>query len=484
MKLNNNDFFKLNFEKKIKKTYNYLFKLFLFLKKLLILKTLILIFITIIKILISLNIKLEENKNIIINQKELNISLENTIFKRIKIGIYTYNLKNGGIQRISSLLINYLYKSKIFNLHLFSQNNKEDNEYIIYEDIKRILIKRPRFINLFKEIKKNKIDILIFQFPNNYGIKVLNKIKNTKIIFFQHYSFFYWIYTNYSFFLEMYKSYQNSKYIISMIPFENDYIFKKWGIRSILMNNFVTYEYQYVIPSDLSKKIIIMIGRSNDKIKRLELGLLSMEYIIKEVPEIEMKIISNITYNYNLVNIVNDLNLQNQVKFVGYTSTPEIYYRNSLLHIFPTISESFGLVLSETKIYGIPTILVGLDYVSISKGGTLIIYDDKPESISKVAINILKYEQYKKKLGKEGRISMQKFQNNLLLKKWIKLLLSIYKGDEYYIELRKKDINILDNEALNILVNQIKMLKLRIEDFKNITINDFQNFSLLQNFKI
>lgn len=484
MKLNNNEFFKLNLKKKIKITYNYLLKILLFLEKLLILKIMILICISIIKALIPLNIKFETNKNIIMNQHKLNISLENIIFKRIKIGIYTYNLKNGGIQRISSLLLNYLYKPKLFNLYLFSQNNKEDNEYIIHEDIKRILIKRPRFKNLFRKIKKNKIDILIFQFPNNYGIKVLNEIKNTKVIFFQHYSIFYWIYTNYSFFSEMYKSYQNSKYVISMIPFENDYIFKKWGIRSILMNNFITYEYKYVIPSDLSKKIILMIGRSNDKIKRLELGLLSMEYIIKEIPEIEMKIISNITNNYNLVNIVNDLNLQNQVKFVGYTSTPEIYYRNSLLHIFPSISESFGLVLSETKIYGIPTILVGLDYVSISKGGTLIIYDDKPESISILAINILKYEQYKKKLGKEGRISMKKFNNNLLLKKWIKLLLAVYKGDDYYIELRKKDINIVDNEALDILVNQIKMLKLRIEDFKNITINDFQNFSSLQNFKI
>ena len=79
---------------------------------------------------------------------------------------------------------------------------------------------------------------------------------------------------------------------------------------------------------------------------------------------------------------------------------------------------------------------------------------------------------------------MKKFNNNLLLKKWIKLLLAVYKGDDYYIELRKKDINIVDNEALDILVNQIKMLKLRIEDFKNITINDFQNFSSLQNFKI
>ena len=41
------------------------------------------------------------------------------------------------------------------------------------------------------------------------------------------------------------------------------------------------------------------------------------------------------------------------------------------------------MVLSETKIYGIPTILCGLDYLSLAKGGTVIIYDDNPEIISK-----------------------------------------------------------------------------------------------------
>ena len=71
-----------------------------------------------------------------------------------------------------------------------------------------------------------------------------------------------------------------------------------------------------------------------------------------------------------------EFNQGNTIKFVGYTSTPEIYYRYSTLHIFPLINESFGLILSEAKIYGILSILVCLDYVSIRKGGTYIIFDD------------------------------------------------------------------------------------------------------------
>ena len=70
------------------------------------------------------------------------------------------------------------------------------------------------------------------------------------------------------------------------------------------------------------------------------------------------------------------------IKFVGYTSTPEIYFKDASLHIFPTIAEAFPMVLSETKIYGIPNILVGIDYVSASKEGVVIVYDDNPKIIA------------------------------------------------------------------------------------------------------
>ena len=120
------------------------------------------------------------------------------------------------------------------------------------------------------------------------------------------------------------------------------------------MNNFISYEFDFVTPSDLSSNTILMLGRCENKLKRCDLGIISMKYIIKEIPECEMKVISEIFPFSQLKILVRNLNLTNNIIFVGYSSKPETYFKNASLHIFTSISESFGLVLCETKIYGIP----------------------------------------------------------------------------------------------------------------------------------
>ena len=196
---------------------------------------------------------------------------------------------------------------------------------------------------------------------------------------------------------------------------ENDYIFRKWGIESIFMNNFITYDLKTVIPSDLLDRNIIMLGRAENRLKRFKLGIYAMEYIIEEIPEYEMKILSDFKNVDRLIKIKDALNLKYNVKFYGYTSTS--------LHIFPSINESFGLVLCETKIYSIPSIILGLDYISIYKGGTINIFDDRVESIAREAIKILNNDIYRKILGKSARKSMLIVNNELLFGKWIKLIL-------------------------------------------------------------
>ena len=226
-----------------------------------------------------------------------------------------------------------------------------------------------------------------------------------------------------------------------------------------------------------------MIGRGNNKLKRFEIGVSAMEYIIQEIPKSELIIISDLNGIDNLKNLVNLLNMENNIRFVGYISSPEIYFNNISLHLFPSISEAFPLVLSETKIYGIPNILIGLEYVSLIKGGVIINNDDTPENFAKKIIKILKYDKYRKNYGYYARRSMKKYNNELLLEKWVKLLLSIYNNDKYYLELRNKEIKMTENEEKNILKNQVELLKMRDNSFNKIQINDYLNFTFLENLK-
>ena len=447
----------------------------------------IITFLAIIQLLIIFNIYTKQNiskinDNYLKIKNDFNILLPYKINRKINIGIYCFSIKNGGIERLTSLLINYLSKIKIFKLYLFTKI-KENNEYAIPEDISRIIIKYDIY-DLIKKALINKIDILIYNFYHYEEINILNNIKEFKTIFYNHSCFLFWIYANlYNLMSTLYTAYKDSNYVISLIPFENDYLFKKWGINSILMNNFITYEYNEVVPSNLTSKNILMIGRASDKYKRFELGIKAMKYIVKEIPQSKMIIISDLSNIDNMKNIIHNLTLENYIEFVGYTNSPEIYYKNASLHIFPTISESFGLVMCETKIYGIPNILVGVDYLSGIKGGTIIVYDDKPQSIAKEAIKILKNDKYRIKLGKEARKSMKKFNNNYTLNKWIKLIFSIYNGKKDYEILRKQSKKIDENSAKKIIKNQINLLKLRIESFKNLKIREIENFTLFLKYK-
>ena len=409
----------------------------------------------------------------------MNITFLKKIKRKIKIAIYGYCIINGGRARITSILVNYFYRIKIFKIHLFTIESKKNNEYYIPEDIKRIEIKN----NLIKILKKNKIDILIYELDYINEIKILNNLTKIKVIFYHHSSNFDWLYSNYTHFKLLYKSFKNSKYFVSIVPFENDYLFNDWGIRSILFDNFMTYEYNSVIPSDLSSNTILMIGRGQAKKKRFIIGIQSMEYIVLENFKYELLIISDLTKTENLKYLVNNLNLDNYIKFIGYSQNPELFFKNASLNIFPSISEAFPMVIIETKLFGIPNILMGLDYLTISDGGTIIIYDDTPETLSREALKLLNNKINKRELGNQSKKSMKKFNNDCLILKWVELILSIYNGDNYYNYIRKKNKKSSKKEFLNIIKNQVNIFKIRDPFFKNITINNYKNFNFMENLK-
>ncbi len=107
----------------------------------------------------DLNYMEDLNKNYIKIQNDINLHFKNKIKKKIKIGILTYSLKNGGLQRLTSLIIKFFEEMKIYEIYLFTKLGKEKNEYIIPDNIPRIVLSEPRITNLINQIYINKIDI-------------------------------------------------------------------------------------------------------------------------------------------------------------------------------------------------------------------------------------------------------------------------------------------------------------------------------------
>ena len=402
----------------------------------------------------------------------------------VKLALYINSLSVGEIEKFTALLINYLSKQPIFDIYLF-YNKDCEHEYYINQTVHKIKINLHSTQILRTKLLENNIELFLYQFDIINDIKMLNKlseIKDITTIFINYSSFLYWIYNNdLNSFTTLYEAYRKSNYIISLIPYENNLLFKKWGIDSIFLNIITPYDINYIKPLDLSSKTILMLGKGPEKIKRFDLGIKSLEYIKKEIPDCKMKIVTDLNEIKNLKKLARKLNLENSITFEEYSYSNDKYFDDISLHLLPSIAEGIGLDICETKLFGIPNVLVGLDYLPCSKGGVSIIYDDNPNIIAQECIKILKDEKYRKNMGREAFESMRNFDNDEISDKWMRLILSTYLDNAYYHKIQDEDKDLRNlKEDKKILNNQVNLLKNRIKELKDVNINNIMDFDFMK----
>ena len=64
----------------------------------------------------------------------------NKLNKVIRVAFYCDTIKYGGVERVTSLLINYLSNERNFSFYLITNKGKLEGEYIIPKNIKRIFL--------------------------------------------------------------------------------------------------------------------------------------------------------------------------------------------------------------------------------------------------------------------------------------------------------------------------------------------------------
>lgn len=256
--------------------------------------------------------------------------------------------------------------------------------------------------------------------------------------------------------------------LVTLIP-NNRVLWEKSGIKyCTYLPNPTTFEPNKIEISNLNNKNILMLGRS-DKFKRYEIGIYAMKNIIEKEPEAKLYIvgIGNNTYDNYLKKITNKLGLTKNIIFKKLTNNTHSYYKNSSIFLLTSIFEGCPMTLLESKLYGLPSVVVGMSYLSSAKNGVININDDDPKIIANEIIKLLNKKEYRELEGKKARQSINNYPNEEIYKRWIEIFIAVKQGEKII----KSYINKYDkyNKEKDLKENQIlykKIFNKNLKEFK------------------
>ncbi len=215
----------------------------------------------------------------------------------------------------------------------------------------------------------------------------------------------------------------------------------------------------------------------DDAIKGGKYGILAMKEIVKEIPDAKLTIVSP-SHPQDLKDLIKQLNIENNVRWVGFARNITEFYINSSVLLVTSVSESFPMVMNEGKAHGLPIVSFDIDYSPCFQKGVITVDMFNYTLMAKETIKLLKDYEYRKKKAKEAKLSLEMYNNNNTIIMWEKLINSLIKGNKEYKKLQEEVEKKYYNKALakEHLEKHYKYAQQLNEKFKCHT---FENFTTL-----
>lgn len=161
----------------------------------------------------------------------------------------------------------------------------------------------------------------------------------------------------------------------------------------------------------IQNTIIGSAGRLNIE-KGMDCLIKAFKNILKTHPDTQLQIAGQGPEEDNLKKLTQDLNIENNVKFLGYITDnkiPEFYNNIDIFALTPTRRESFGIVAAEAGASGkssVVTNISGLTEVIEDNKTGLIVESKNIDAISEALIKLIENKELREKFGKNARIKV------------------------------------------------------------------------------
>jgi len=169
---------------------------------------------------------------------------------------------------------------------------------------------------------------------------------------------------------------------------------------------------------ETSQKIILSVGELLAN-KNQQMIICAMPDILKKTPNAILLIAGNGPNQQQLEHLINSLNLQENVKMLGYVSNINEYHKISDLLVSCSIREGLGMNVIEAMMCGNPVVLTDnrghRELIDEDRNGYLVQLDATEKMAEKVNTILLSDDAYKK-FARNAKIFSDKYSNERVKK--------------------------------------------------------------------
>ena len=403
---------------------------------------------------------------------------DSAVRKKISIAFIQSSIYGNGMGRILTVLTGLLAQTGLYNVYIINEKTSP-NDFPVHPNVKRVIQKKDKN-EIVKFDQENQIQIYVLNNDLTDHIE-LYKSLNKKVVGIFHGVFLSCIFTNNTLIYRHWNRFNNYDSFVHIIA-DDYWIYKKFNFSNLVyVPNLYTFDHTKTPTSNLTYKNALIVGRIDDPIKGTQFGVKAMAEAIKEIPDAQLIIVSGY-HDPKIKKLVEELNIEKNVRFIPFSHNISEYYLNASVLIVSSVSESFPMVMNEGKAHGLPIVAHNIDYSPCYQKGVITVEIFNYKAMGREIVKLFNDYEYRKKKGMEAKYSLDMYNNNDTIKTWRELFNSLLIGENEYHKFQEKIERKYYNEKL--AMERIKKHYYYAQKFnKMFSCHSFENFTDLNYLK-
>ncbi|MBQ2982162.1 MAG: glycosyltransferase [Lachnospiraceae bacterium] len=390
------------------------------------------------------------------------------------IGIFYHRYRNGGVERVISLLIP-VYIEMGYRIVLITEEEPNSEDYDLPKEVERITIgdtwkvmegsesKEDRKKQFKAALEDCKIDVIVYEAlmsPLAFeDIQLINEC-GVYSVGCQHSVFCHnLLHLNWN--DEQIKTCKILDKLIVLSEMEATY-WKMYGVEATYIYNPPLEEVK-VTPME-QRRDIVWIGRLEATDKRYMDVVEIMKLVVKKYPTLKLCIFGNgTTFEVSALRkaIINN-GLDGNIEFKGYIKEVSEIYKTARVHLMTSTCESFSMAIYESKCAGIPLVTYNMPYLELlseEKGYVAVKHNDYQKAADSI-VEIVTNKDLEERLSLEAYESVLSYTRDDLKDRWNHVFSTLVQ-QEGQLEADKMDMLIMDTirQHAGIMTSKYKILR-------------------------